>query len=154
MKKSVTFEGFAEKAEKEIQNKRITARAIGNNDMIDCKKINRLFLVMEYTESDLRKLMSTVPLTNIDDSHITTILYNSLCAVNFLHSANILHRDIKPANMLIDSKCTVKICDFGLARVAPSKDKIDREYEQIQKSYYDKYLKNIYIEEERNKRYA
>ena len=60
---------------------------------------------MEFTESDLRKLMSTVPLTNIDDKHITTILYNALCAINFLHSANILHRDLKPANMLIDSKC-------------------------------------------------
>jgi serine/threonine protein kinase len=84
---------------------------------------------MEYTESDLRKLMSTVPLTNIDDKHIITILYNSLCAINFLHSANILHRDLKPANMLIDSKCTVKICDFGLARAGLSKDKTDREYE-------------------------
>mgnify|MGYP006121867985 CR=1 FL=1 len=88
-----------------MNKKRISCRAISNNDKIDCTKINRLFLVMEFTESDLRKLMSTVPLTNIDDKHIITILYNSLCAINFLHSANILHRDLKPANMLIDSKC-------------------------------------------------
>lgn len=125
----MSFEGFAEKAEKAVENKRISCNAVGNNDKINCKKINRIFLVMEYTESDLRKLMSTVPLTNIDDNHIKTILYNSLCAINFLHSANIMHRDLKPANMLIDSKCTIKICDFGLARVAPSKDKLDREYE-------------------------
>ena len=39
-----------------------------------------------------------------------------LCAIKFLHSANIIHRDLQPANLLIDSTCSVKICDFGLAR--------------------------------------
>lgn len=153
VKKKVSFEGFAEKAEQALENKRISCRAVGNNDQINCKKINRIFLVMEFTDSDLRKMMSQIPLINIDDKHITTILYNALCAINFLHSANLLHRDLKPANILVDSKCGVKICDYGLARVAQQKDKLDREYESIKKTYYDKYLKNIYIEEERAKRY-
>jgi serine/threonine protein kinase len=30
-----------------------------------------------------------------------------------------MHRDIKPANILLDSKCHVKVCDFGLARSLP-----------------------------------
>ena len=33
-----------------------------------------------------------------------------------MHSANVLHRDLKPANVLVNEDCTVKICDFGLAR--------------------------------------
>lgn len=39
-----------------------------------------------------------------------------LCAVKYLHSANVLHRDLKPANILVNEDCSVKICDFGLAR--------------------------------------
>lgn len=38
------------------------------------------------------------------------------CAVRYLHSANVLHRDLKPANILVNEDCSVKICDFGLAR--------------------------------------
>ncbi|MFN9897420.1 MAG: protein kinase domain-containing protein [bacterium] len=32
-------------------------------------------------------------------------MYNSLCALKYIHSANIIHRDIKPANLLVDGFC-------------------------------------------------
>jgi mitogen-activated protein kinase 1/3 len=44
------------------------------------------------------------------------VVYNLLCAVRYIHSANVLHRDLKPANILVNEDCSVKICDFGLAR--------------------------------------
>jgi mitogen-activated protein kinase 1/3 len=44
------------------------------------------------------------------------VVYNLLCAVRYLHTANVLHRDLKPANILVNEDCSVKICDFGLAR--------------------------------------
>ena len=36
---------------------------------------------------------------------MVSILYNLLCSLNFLHTANIMHRDIKPANILVDADC-------------------------------------------------
>ena len=44
------------------------------------------------------------------------MVYNLLCAVKYLHTANVIHRDLKPANVLVNEDCSVKICDFGLAR--------------------------------------
>jgi mitogen-activated protein kinase 1/3 len=39
-----------------------------------------------------------------------------LLAVKYLHDSRVLHRDMKPANVLINEDCSIKICDFGLAR--------------------------------------
>ena len=42
---------------------------------------------------------------------------------------NIIHRDIKPANILIDEKCGVFVCDFGLSRANPELSKLEKEIE-------------------------
>ena len=43
--------------------------------------------------------------------------FNRLC---YLHSKKIVHRDVKTENMLLDKTRTVKIADFGVARVEAS----------------------------------
>lgn len=55
--------------------------------------------------------------TKIDEDYVITILYNLLCGMNYVHSANLIHRDIKSANILMDDECKITFCDFGLARV-------------------------------------
>lgn len=51
-------------------------------------------------------------------------MYSFLCALNYLHSADVMHRDIKPANILVDKSCNVRICDFGLARNVNNTDPV------------------------------
>jgi serine/threonine protein kinase len=60
------------------------------------------------------------------DGHIKVVLYNLLCSINFLHSANVVHRDLKPANILVDGECNILVCDFGLSRTLPKVKKADR----------------------------
>lgn len=38
-------------------------------------------------------------------------------SLSYLHSKKIVHRDVKTENMLLDTHRTLKIADFGVARV-------------------------------------
>lgn len=82
-------------------------------------KLSYVFLVMEHVDQDLKKVFNSTKSIEFNEDHVLTILYNTLCAINFVHSANLMHRDIKPANILVDVDCQVKLCDFGLSRTVP-----------------------------------
>lgn len=78
-----------------------------------------LFVVMEKFDTDLRALIRLGPKSGYTEEHLIMIMYNTLCALKYLHSANIIHRDIKPSNILINKDSQVKICDFGISRTLP-----------------------------------
>lgn len=100
----------------------------------DNKQFDHLFIVMELFESDLHKLIKNDPPIELSESQVKVMIYNSLCALNFMHSANVLHRDIKPANILIQKDCNVRVCDFSISRCMPRKSEDDRLFQHQLKS--------------------
>ena len=74
-----------------------------------------LYLVFDLMETDLSRLIQDTS-QNLTIAHVRYFLFQLLDGLDYIHAANIIHRDLKPANILLNKNCSIKICDFGLAR--------------------------------------
>lgn len=91
---------------------------IGIRDILRAPTLEAMrdvYIVQDLMETDLYKLLKSQQLSN---DHVCYFLYQILRGLKYIHSANVLHRDLKPSNLLINTTCDLKICDFGLARIA------------------------------------
>ncbi|NXE95969.1 MK04 kinase, partial [Menura novaehollandiae] len=87
----------------------------GANLRGDLFKFNMVYIVQEYMETDLARLLEQGKLA---EEHAKLFMYQLLRGLKYIHSANVLHRDLKPANIFISTEDLVlKIGDFGLARI-------------------------------------
>ena len=74
------------------------------------------YIAMELLKGqDLQKAMRTPPPMPLDRK--VAIIVQVLAGLAHAHQAGIVHRDIKPANIFINHDGTVKIMDFGVARL-------------------------------------
>eukprot|EP00741_Cyanophora_paradoxa_P008549 tig00001339_g8274.t1 len=79
-----------------------------------------VYIVTPLMDTDLHRIIqSSQP---ISDEHCQYFLYQVLRGLKYIHSAHVLHRDLKPSNLLVNRNCDLKICDFGLARLARPDD--------------------------------
>eukprot|EP00466_Bigelowiella_natans_P008955 jgi/Bigna1/87591/estExt_fgenesh1_pg.C_220047 len=97
----------------------------------------RLHMVFEYADMDMIKLLSRNR-NGLCMDLVKRYTRQLLCALSHCHTQAVLHRDVKPENLLIalpssesDKSCndtkilmksTLKLCDFGCARVAKKVD--------------------------------
>ncbi|KAJ1742470.1 mitogen activated protein kinase [Coemansia sp. RSA 989] len=83
-------------------------------DVANSPDFNEIYLIQELMEADLQLIIrSGQPLT---DPHYQYFLYQVCRGLKYIHSAGVLHRDLKPSNLLVNANCSLRICDFGLAR--------------------------------------
>merc|ERR1712062_955567 len=76
-----------------------------------------LYLVFEHVDQDLNAYLSKCPPPGVGQDKIKDLMWQILCGVDFLHSHRIVHRDIKPQNILLANSGSLKLADFGLARI-------------------------------------
>jgi len=75
------------------------------------------YMVMEYVEgTNLDDLMKKYRVLPAD--FVVPVFVQALEGLHHAHRKNILHRDIKPANLMLTPDGTVKLMDFGIARVS------------------------------------
>ncbi|KAK8453314.1 hypothetical protein SEVIR_5G264400v4 [Setaria viridis] len=75
-----------------------------------------IYVVFELMDTDLHQVIKAND--DLTREHHQFFLYQMLRALKYIHTANVYHRDLKPKNILANANCKLKICDFGLARVA------------------------------------
>jgi serine/threonine protein kinase len=79
----------------------------------------RLFIVMPYYEGGtLKSTIAKGPLPVIDAVACAAQVADGLAHA---HAAGVIHRDIKPANLMFAGEGTLKILDFGIAKIAGEK---------------------------------
>jgi serine/threonine protein kinase len=107
--------GFAERFAKEAQ----ALAALSHPNIVAVYDFGEAggfyFLLMEFVDGvNLRQLLQAKRLTPKEALSIVPPVCDALqCA----HDRGIVHRDIKPENLLVDRAGTVKIADFGIAKM-------------------------------------
>jgi serine/threonine protein kinase len=74
-------------------------------------------MVMEFVRGETLERM-VERLGPLSPQRAADLAMQGLTALSHAHSLGVVHRDLKPANLMITESGTVKIMDFGIARVA------------------------------------
>ncbi|VDP45557.1 unnamed protein product [Heligmosomoides polygyrus] len=110
--------GISDSALREI----VLLKKLRHENIVELKEVavsrdpQGMFLVMEYCEQDLAKLLDEMvhPFT---EPQVKCLMQQLFRALNYMHTHYVLHRDLKVSNLLLTSHGILKVADFGLARV-------------------------------------
>ena len=81
----------------------------------------KLYLVFEYVERNLLQVLESHP-GGLHPAKVRLFTWQLVKAIAACHERGVAHRDVKPENVLVSRDGeTLKLCDFGFARVLPSR---------------------------------
>lgn len=75
------------------------------------------YLAMEFIEGET---FADEIARGVDRDRIVQVVSAVARALDYAHQHSVIHRDIKPANLMILADKTVKVADFGIARLTSS----------------------------------
>lgn len=113
-------------------DKRARSRFLAEAKAISKMDHPNICSIYDIGETDDRQLYFAMPLyegktleARLDEGHLELhegleIMLQLCCGMGEAHSKELVHRDLKPANVFICDDGTVKILDFGVAKVAGS----------------------------------
>jgi HAMP domain-containing protein/predicted Ser/Thr protein kinase len=101
------------------------ARRISHRNVVRTHDIGEAeglyFITMEFVEgSSLKDLI--ISRGRLPAAAVVSIGKQLCRALEVAHEAGVIHRDIKPQNMVVESDGTVKVMDFGIARLQTRSD--------------------------------
>ncbi len=79
------------------------------------------YLVLEYFDGESLRRRLACRSEKVEVSEAVAWGLQLAEALRYLHSQGIVHRDLKPENVLVDTEGTLKISDFGTARLDGSR---------------------------------
>lgn len=112
----VTYEKYLERFQREARaaGRLEHSNIVGVYELAVDKKGN-YYLVMQYVDgTDLRALLDQV--STLPSDRAVAIALDIAQGLEIIHEHDIVHRDLKPANIMITSRGTAKVTDFGIAQ--------------------------------------
>jgi len=89
----------------------------------------RCWLLMEFVDgTNLRALLRQ---RSVEPRQALAIVRQLCDALQFAHDEGIVHRDIKPENVLVDRRGSVKLADFGLAKLVGAPEASLTQVDQV-----------------------
>lgn len=95
----------------------------------------KYFIITEFVEGkSLADLISGNDLNSVE--LILNLFRQLLNGISYAHDNGIIHRDLKPSNIMVQSDNTIKILDFGIAKLSDSSKSLTKTGTKMGSLFY------------------